>query len=229
MANNQADAAMLNKLRASVLGANDGIVSTASLIFGVAGATNSKGAIFTAGLAGLVAGALSMGVGEYVSVSTQRDTERAYIKKEKKELRTDPEGELEELKNLYLDKGLTPKTATLVANELTAKDAVKAHLDAELGMDEQELTNPMHAAVASLLSFTAGALIPLLSVVFAPEEWRIPATLIAVTFALFLTGYFSATVGESSRRRAIVRVVIGGLLAMIITYGIGAAFGTVVA
>lgn len=228
MANNQADAAMLNKLRASVLGANDGIVSTASLIFGVAGATSSKGAIFTAGLAGLVAGALSMGVGEYVSVSTQRDTERAYIKKEKKELRTDPVGELEELKNLYLEKGLTPKTAALVANELTAKDAVKAHLDAELGMDEQALTNPMHAAVASLLSFTAGALIPLLSVVFAPEEWRIPATLIAVTFALFLTGYFSATVGESSRRRAIARVVSGGLLAMVITYGIGAAFGTVV-
>jgi vacuolar iron transporter family protein len=228
MANNQADAVMLNKLRASVLGANDGIVSTASLIFGVAGATNSKGAIFTAGLAGLVAGALSMGVGEYVSVSTQRDTERAYIKKEKKELRDDPAGELDELKNLYLNKGLTPKTASLVAQELTAKDAVKAHLDAELGMNEQELTNPMHAAVASLLSFTAGALIPLLSVVFAPEEWRILATLFAVTLALFLTGYFSATVGESSRRRAIVRVVSGGLLAMVITYGIGAAFGTVV-
>lgn len=228
MANNQADAAMLNKLRASVLGANDGIVSTASLIFGVAGATNSKGAIFTAGLAGLVAGALSMGVGEYVSVSTQRDTERAYIKKEKKELRDDPEGELEELKNLYLGKGLTPQTAALVAGELTAKDAVKAHLDAELGMNEQALTNPMHAAVASLLSFTGGALIPLLSVIFAPAEWRIPATLLAVTLALFLTGYFSATVGESSRRRAIVRVVTGGLLAMVITYGIGAAFGTVI-
>ncbi len=219
---------MLNKLRASVLGANDGIVSTASLIFGVAGATSNKGAIFTAGLAGLVAGALSMGVGEYVSVSTQRDTERAYIDKERRELRQDPGGELEELAGIYEAKGISAQTAKLVAKELTALDPVKAHLDAELNINEDDLTNPTHAAVASLLSFTGGALIPLLCVVLAPAEWRIVVTLVSVTAALFLTGYFSATIGESSRRRAIIRVVSGGLLAMLVTYGIGHLFGTAI-
>ena len=224
----QAPNVMLNKLRASVLGANDGIVSTASLIFGVQGATNNKAAIFTAGLAGLVAGALSMGVGEYVSVSTQRDTERAYIEKEKRELRQSPGEELEELADIYRAKGISAATAHKIAEELSEIDPIKAHLDAELNINEDDLTNPMHAAVASLLSFTAGALIPLLSVVFAPSEWRIAITLIAVTMALFLTGYFSATIGEASRRRAILRVVTGGIAAMAVTYGIGKLFGSAV-
>ena len=219
---------MLNKLRAAVLGANDGIVSTASLIFGVEGATNSKAAIFTAGLAGLVAGALSMGVGEYVSVSTQRDTERAYIQKEKQELSRRPKAELEELARIYEAKGISSATALKVAQELSARDPVRAHLDAELNINEDDLTNPMHAAIASLLSFTAGALIPLLSVVFAPSSMRISVTIVAVTIALLLTGYFSATIGEASRRRAILRVVAGGLAAMAVTYGIGKLFGTAV-
>lgn len=225
---NPANAVMLNKLRAAVLGANDGVVSTASLIFGVAGATNDSKAILIAGLAGLFAGAFSMGVGEYVSVSTQRDTERAYIEKERKELRVDPKGEMAELAKLYKGKGLSPKTADLVAKELTAVDPVRAHLDAELNIDEEEIANPMHAAVASLLSFTAGALIPLLSAVFAPHEWRIQVTLVAVTLALILTGYYSATVGGASRRRAVTRVVVGGVAAMIITYFIGHLFGVAV-
>lgn len=225
---NPANAVMLNKLRAAVLGANDGVVSTASLIFGVAGATNDSKAILIAGLAGLFAGAFSMGVGEYVSVSTQRDTERAYIEKERKELRVDPKGEMAELAKLYEGKGLSPKTADLVAKELTAVDPVRAHLDAELNIDEEEIANPMHAAVASLLSFTAGALIPLLSAVFAPHEWRIQVTLVAVTLALILTGYYSATVGGASRRRAVTRVVVGGVAAMIITYFIGHLFGVAV-
>jgi VIT1/CCC1 family predicted Fe2+/Mn2+ transporter len=219
---------MLNKLRASVLGANDGIVSIASLIFGVEGATNNKAAIFTAGLAGLVAGALSMGVGEYVSVSTQRDTERAYIAKEKRKLQQKPDEELEGLAGIYAAKGISAATARKVAEELSAIDPVTAHLDAELNINEDELINPMHAAVASLLSFTVGALIPLLSVVFAPAEWRIAVTLAAVTIALFMTGYFSATIGEASRRRAIFRVITGGLLAMAVTYAIGHLFGTAV-
>ncbi len=226
--NKQSHSAMLNKLRAAVLGANDGIVSTACLIFGVAGATSDTKAIVTAGIAGLAAGALSMGVGEYVSVSTQRDTERAYIAREKKELHTDPEGELEELAGLYQAKGISEQTARKVAEELTARDAVQAHLDAELKLDEEELTNPTHAAVASSVSFTAGALVPLLTAVFVPEEWRIWATVLAVAVALTLTGYFSATIGSASRRRAVLRVVLGGLFAMAVTYGIGRLFGVAV-
>jgi VIT1/CCC1 family predicted Fe2+/Mn2+ transporter len=218
----------LNRLRAAVLGANDGIVSVASIVLGVAGATDSRGTIFTAGLAGLVAGALSMGVGEYVSVSTQRDTERAYIRHEEWELKTKPDQELAELAGLYEQKGLSAKTAKQVAKELTANDPLKAHLDAELNMDAEELTNPWHAAVASLVSFTVGALIPLLSVILAATHLRFPVTFVAVTIALILTGYLSATVGGASRRHAVARVVIGGALAMTVTYGIGHVFGTAI-
>lgn len=218
----------LNRLRAAVLGANDGIVSVASIVLGVAGATDSKGTIFTAGLAGLVAGALSMGVGEYVSVSTQRDTERAFISHEKWELRTKPDDELEELAGLYEAKGVSPQTAKQVAKELTGHDALAAHLDVELNINEAELTNPWQAAVASLVSFTVGALIPLLSILLASPHLRFAVTFVAVTIALILTGYLSATAGGSSRRHAMVRVVIGGALAMVVTYGIGHLFGTAI-
>ena len=218
----------LNRLRAAVLGANDGIVSVASIVLGVAGATTNKGTIFTAGLAGLVAGALSMGVGEYVSVSTQRDTERAFISHEKWELKTKPEQELEELAGMYEAKGVTPKTAQQVAKELTAHDALGAHLDVELNIDQEDLTNPWQAAVASLVSFTIGALIPLLSILLAATHLRFVVTYVAVTVALVLTGYLSATAGGASRRHAVARVVVGGALAMVVTYGIGHVFGTAV-
>jgi len=211
-----------------VLGANDGIVSVASIVLGVAGATDSRGTIFTAGLAGLVAGALSMGVGEYVSVSTQRDTERAYIKHEEWELDTRPAEELDELADMYHAKGVSMKTAKQVAKELTAYNALAAHLDVELNIDQDELTNPWHAAWASLTSFTVGALIPLLSVMLAPKSLRFPITFAAVTVALIATGYLSATAGGASRRRAMARVVVGGALAMAITYLIGHLFGTAV-
>jgi len=218
----------LNRLRAAVLGANDGIVSVASIVLGVAGATDAKGTIFTAGLAGLVAGALSMGVGEYVSVSTQRDTERAFISHERWEHRTNPDDELAELAKLYEDKGVTPKTAKQVAQELTAHDALAAHLDVELNIDEEDLTNPWQAAIASLVSFTIGALIPLVSILLAAVHLRFVITFIAVLIALTLTGYLSATAGGASRRHAMVRVVLGGALAMVVTYGIGHVFGTAV-
>jgi VIT1/CCC1 family predicted Fe2+/Mn2+ transporter len=218
----------LNSLRAAVLGANDGIVSVASIVLGVAGATDSHGAIFTAGLAGLVAGALSMGVGEYVSVSTQRDTERAFVQHEKWELANKPDEELAELAQMYEAKGLSAGTAKQVARELTDHDVLKAHLAVELNIDESDLTNPWHAAVASLFSFTIGGLIPLLSILFVATHLRFPITFAAVTAALVLTGYLSATVGGASRRRAILRVVVGGALAMIITYGVGHLFGTAV-
>ncbi len=218
----------LNWLRAAVLGANDGIVSVSSIILGVAGATSERQTIFIAGLAGLVAGAFSMAVGEYVSVSSQRDTERAYIRKEKRRLREDPRHELEGLAAAYEAKGVSHKTALLVAKELSEKDALAAHLEAELQLDENDLNNPVQAAVASMVSFTAGGLIPLLAVMLATAHTRIAVTFVAVLLALTVTGYLSATVGGASRRRAILRVVVGGALAMALTYLVGRAFGTTV-
>jgi len=218
----------LNWLRAAVLGANDGIVSVSSIILGVAGATSAKHTIFIAGLAGLVAGAFSMAVGEYVSVSSQRDAERSFIDREKRRLRDDPEHELEGLANVYMQKGVSEKTARQLARELTAKDPVAAHLEAELQLDEEDLNNPVHAAAASMLSFTAGGLVPLIAVLAASKNIRIAVTFVAVLLALTCTGYASATVGNASRRRAVLRVVVGGALAMALTYLVGHLFGTAV-
>ncbi|QQS69310.1 VIT family protein [Candidatus Saccharibacteria bacterium] len=218
----------LNGLRAAVLGANDGVVSTAGLIFGVAGATNNKGAIFTAGLAGLIAGAISMAVGEYISVSTQRDTERAFIAREKKLLEKDPAGQLEDLAAFYEAKGVSRKTALQFARELSADDPVKAHLEAELKLDENDLTNPMTAGIASFFSFGLGALIPLTAAVASPDSTRIKTTLLAVIAGLFLTGYYSAKFGGANKRAAVLRVLVGGITAMAVTYAIGRAFGTAI-
>lgn len=220
-------ASKLNWLRAAVLGANDGIVSIAALVVGVAGATDATGFILTAGIAGVLAGALSMAVGEYVSVSTQRDSEHALLEKEKWELENEAEKELEELTTLYEAKGLTRPTAETVAKELTARDAFAAHVDIELNIDPEKLTSPTHAAIASGASFTAGALLPLLAITVPPASLRIPITFLAVLIALAITGSLSAHVGGSSKMRATIRVVIGGALAMAITYGVGTIFGTV--
>jgi VIT1/CCC1 family predicted Fe2+/Mn2+ transporter len=219
--------AKLNWLRAAVLGANDGIVSVSSVILGVAGASNTKGFVLTAGVAALVAGALSMAVGEYVSVSTQRDTERALLDLERYELDHLPEQELAELTSIYEKKGLSKNTANLVARELTAHDAFAAHVDAELGIDPNDLTNPFHAAYASGLAFVSGAIIPILAIVFFSASLYIPAVFISVVIALVFTGTLSAYAGGASKTRATIRVVLGGVLAMIITYGIGKIFGVV--
>ena len=218
----------LNGLRAAVLGANDGVVSTAGLIFGVAGATNNKGAIFTAGLAGLIAGAISMAVGEYVSVSTQRDTERAFIDREKELLESDPKSQLEDLVSFYEQKGVSKKTALQFARELSANDPVKAHLEAELKLDEEDLTNPLTAGIASFFSFGLGALIPLVAAVASPDKTRIQITLVAVVVGLFLTGYYSAKFGGANKRAAVIRVLVGGIAAMAVTYAVGRAFGTAI-
>ncbi len=215
----------LNWLRAAVLGANDGIVSTASLVVGVAGASNSSGFILTAGVAGLLAGALSMGVGEYVSVSTQRDTEKALIEKERRELIEEPELELQELAQIYARKGLSGATAQKVAEELTAHDAFAAHLDAELGIDPDDLTNPWQAAYASALAFSCGAMIPILMITLPPESIRIPVTFLGVLIALAVTGTLSAHAGGASKRKAALRIMAGGMLAMAATFGIGKLFG----
>ncbi|HVA96734.1 MAG TPA: VIT family protein [Candidatus Acidoferrales bacterium] len=214
----------LNWLRASVLGANDGIVSIAGLVVGVAGATSNPHIILTAGLAGIIAGAISMAAGEYVSVSSSRDTEKAMLKKEKYELEHYPEEELEELAHIYEHKGLSPKTARTVAEELTAKDPYAAHIDAELNIDPNDLTNPWHAAFASALSFLVGAIIPLVAVIAPPESIRISSTFISVIIALAITGTVSAKVGNANVLRATTRVVLGGALAMIVTYGVGRLF-----
>ncbi len=216
---------VLNKLRASVLGANDGIVSVSSMLMGVAGATDNTGAIFTAGLAALVAGALSMAVGEYVSVSSQSDAEKAYIEREKNLLQKHPKQQLEELVQAYVDKGIHEKTARQVANELTKNDALHAHLMTEFGMGEDEVVQPMHAALSSFFSFSVGGLIPFITIITVPHSFRIIATGCAVLVALTLTGYMSASVGGASKRRAILRVVAGGLAAMIVTYYVGSLFG----
>ena len=218
----------LNWLRAAVLGANDGIVSVSSIILGVAGATTNRTAIFTAGVAGLSAGALSMAIGEYVSVSSQRDTERAYIDEEKWHLEHHSEEEFKDLVAVYEAKGLSPHTAHRVAEELTARDAVRAHLDAEFGINESDLNNPTWAAAASLAAFVVGGTIPLAATIIAGSHERLTATFIAVVIALVVTGYLSATIGNAPRLRAIARVVFGGAAAMLVTYGVGHIFGQVV-
>lgn len=216
----------LNWLRAAVLGSNDGIISLAALVVGIAGATTSTSTLLLTGVSGLLAGAFSMAAGEYVSVSSQRDTERALLDKERYELEHFHEKEFEELVGIYQKKGLTAETAQKVAEELTAHDAFAAHVDAELGIDPHALTSPWQAAFASAGSFTIGALIPLIAIVLPPEPWRVPTTFIAVFIALIITGILSARVSGARVWPVTVRVLLGGTFAMIITFGIGKLFGT---
>ncbi len=222
----QKNGSKLNWLRAAVLGANDGIVSVASIVLGVAGASNSRHFILTAGFAGMVAGALSMAVGEYVSVSSQRDAEKAMLEKERMSLMHSPDEELEELADIYRRKGLSEATARRVAEELTTHDAFTAHLHAEYNIDPEDIVNPGHAAFASALSFFCGALIPLFAILLPRESWRVPVTFFSVLVALVITGALSAQAGGASKRRAIIRVVAGGVIAMAVTYGVGIVFGT---
>lgn len=221
-------ASRLNWLRAGVLGANDGIVSTAGLVVGVAGATSDRGAIFTAGLAGLVAGAVSMGLGEYISVSSQRDSERAQLAQEAQELRDLPKQELEELVAMYTRKGLSPPTARRVAEELTEHDALAAHADIELGIDPHGLTNPWHAAAASMVAFTLGAILPLVAILLAPASAKVPITVTVVLAALAAAGVLGARLGHSDPRTAVTRIVLGGAAGLALTYAIGRLFGTAV-
>jgi VIT1/CCC1 family predicted Fe2+/Mn2+ transporter len=218
-------AGKLNWLRAGVLGANDGIVSVAAIVVGVAGATSDIAPILTAGTAGVVGGAISMALGEYVSVSSQRDSQRALIIKERRELETMPDEELRELTGLYEAKGLSPETARRVALELTERDALGAHLEAELGIREEDVASPWQAAGASALAFFIGALLPMLAIVLPPPEVRVPITFVAVLVALAITGAASARIGGSPWVRPTLRVVIGGALALVATFGIGTLLG----
>jgi VIT1/CCC1 family predicted Fe2+/Mn2+ transporter len=213
-------------LRAAVLGANDGILSTASLVLGVAASGASGAAIVTAGIAGLVGGALSMAAGEYVSVSSQRDAEQADLRLEERELRRDPPGELRELAGLYEQRGLPPALASEVALALSERGALEAHARDELGLDEQRPSRPFQAAWTSALSFSAGATLPLVTVAATPARARAGVAVAVTLIALGLLGDLGARLGGAPRRRATIRVVAWGAVAMTVTAGIGALVGT---
>ncbi|MCU0306823.1 MAG: VIT family protein [Thermoleophilia bacterium] len=215
-------------LRAGVLGANDGIVSTASLVLGVAAAGSSRGAVITAGVAGLVAGAMSMAAGEYVSVSSQRDAERADIDRERRELEEQPELELDELTQIYVARGLSASLARQVAVELTAGDALAVHARDELGLAEMTMARPLQAAVASGLAFTAGAVLPLAAIAVTASQARIAITVVVALVALLLLGAVGARFGGARVARAAGRVVVWGAAAMALTMAIGALVGTAV-
>lgn len=216
----------LNWLRAGVLGANDGIVSMAALLVGVAAADPGREAILTAGIAGIAAGALSMGIGEYVSVSSQRDAERAQLKREARWQENRPEWELEQLVRLNMETGMSEATARAAAVEQHEHDPLSIHAKMHLGIDPDQIVNPWHAGIASFVAFTAGGIAPLLTaLLFAPPA-AIPATFAIVLLALAGTGMVAARLGYSRKRRSVVRNVVGGALAMAITYGIGSLVGT---
>jgi VIT1/CCC1 family predicted Fe2+/Mn2+ transporter len=215
-------------LRAAVLGANDGIISTASLILGVAGASASKGSILLAGIAGLVAGAMSMAAGEYVSVSSQSDTENADLAREREELATEPEAEREELTQIYVDRGVEPALARQVADQLTAKDALGAHARDELGISEITTARPVQAALTSAATFSVGAAAPLALVLLSPGDWLVPVVAGGSLFALAVLGWLGAKTGGAEVLKPVLRVTFWGALAMAITFGIGVLVGTAV-
>lgn len=214
----------LNWLRAGVLGANDGIVSVAGIVIGVAGATDDRSAILVSGLAGLVAGALSMAGGEYTSVSTQRDTESTLVETERRELAENPAEAEDELAANLQERGLSAATAREAARELSDGDPLRAHAAVEYGLDPDELTSAWQAAISSFISFTCGALLPLLAITLLPEGIRVIGCAVAVVAALALTGWTSAALGGAPRVRAMLRVMGVGAATMAVTYLLGTAF-----
>ena len=217
-----------NWLRAAVLGANDGILSNASLVLGVASAGAGSAAIVTAGVAGLAAGATSMAAGEYVSVSSQRDTENADLALEKRELATSPALEHEELVTIYRSRGLSQDLAERVAEELSTGDLLRTHARDELGFDLDKLARPVQAAWASATSFAIGAAVPLVAIALASGSIRIPAAIVVTLIALAVLGVMGAKLGGAPMLRASARVVIGGIFAMCVTMGIGLLVGSAV-
>jgi VIT1/CCC1 family predicted Fe2+/Mn2+ transporter len=215
-------------LRAAVLGANDGLISTAALMVGVAAASGERSTILVAGVAGLTAGALSMAAGEYVSVSSQRDTERADLERERNELLTSPELEQAELEQIYERRGLSPALAQQVAVELSRNDPLAIHARDELGLDPNALAKPTQASVVSAVSFTAGAIVPILVVALAPASLRVALTMVVTLVGLVVLGSIGARLGGAPQWRAAIRVFIGGSLALAISLGIGRITGSVV-
>lgn len=219
----------LNRLRAAVLGANDGIVSAAAVVVGVAGATTNSREIFTAGVAALVGGAISMALGEYVSVSSQRDAEKAAVDSERKLQAKDPEAEFHHLVQAYKNSGLSSETAVAVARERTQTDPLAAHLEIHYGIDEEDIVSPWSAGIASFFAFFVGALLPLAAIILAPAAIRVIVCVAVTLIALAITGAISAKLGGAKPGRAVVRLVIGGGLALAATFAVGSLFGTAVA
>jgi len=215
-------------LRAAVLGANDGIISTASLIVGVASAGGTLTAVITAGVAGMIAGSMSMAAGEYVSVSSQSDTEKADLARETRELASDPEGEANELAKIYIDRGVTPGTARQVAAQLMARSALDAHARDELGITEMTSPKPIQAALASAAAFALGAALPLLVMLAVPQRLVAPGVAGASVLALALLGAVGAKTGGAGALKPAARVAFWGALAMAITAGVGALVGTAI-
>lgn len=212
-------------LRAAVLGANDGVISTASLMMGVAAAARSPHEVLVSGLAGLFAGAMSMAVGEYVSVSSQADTESAALRQERAELKADPDGEVDELAGIYVERGLEPDLARKVAEQLSRKDALKAHARDELGITEIMVPRPVQAALASASSFSIGAVIPILGALLSPAAIAPYAISTTSLLGLAVLGALGAEAGGAKRLRATLRVLLGGAVSMAVTAGIGALIG----
>lgn len=221
-------AAKLNWLRAGVLGANDGIVSTAGLVVGVAAAGSSSSAIFTAGVAAVAAGAVSMALGEYVSVSAQRDTEDILVKEHREAHNRDRSLEEKDIMTSLLELGMSEGTARQAAHEMSSDQRLAAHLRLELGLDEDDLTSPWMAAGASAVAFISGALLPLFAALLAPAGLKIAVIIAATLIALAITGTISARLSEAHRGRSVARLVIGGALALAVTFVIGWLFGTTV-
>ncbi|MEX1164035.1 MAG: VIT family protein [Nitriliruptor sp.] len=214
-----------NWLRAAVMGANDGIVSTAALVVGVTAASSTRDPVVVAAIAGLIAGAASMAVGEYVSVAAAKDAQQADLQLEMRELEQDPGGELRELAAIYEARGVTPETALAVARELHEVDALAAHAQDELGITDALSARPLEAGIASAASFAVGGSVPLLAVLFAPFGSILYSVGIATTIALLILGVLSAMAGGAQRSRAVGRILIGGVLAMLVTFGGSALFG----
>ncbi|KRL68174.1 VIT1/CCC1 transporter family protein [Companilactobacillus versmoldensis] len=215
----------LNIIRAGVLGANDGIVSVAGIVLGVAGAQQSQAALFIAGISGMFAGALSMGGGEYISVSTQRDTQKTMAEFQKYHIQNDYDAERNDLTQHYINEGLTPSLASQVSDQLMENDPLNVTLKSKCNIELKHYFNPWHAAISSFCSFIMGSLLPLLSITFIPYPYKVPGTIGAVVLAMTFTGYASAVLGDSDRLKGILRNLLVGIGTMAVTYLIGGSLG----
>lgn len=214
----------INVMRASVMGANDGILSIAGIVIGVAGATGSNNAIFLAGISGMLAGTVSMAMGEYVSVNSQRDTERRAVQEEVTRLDDDFDGEFNFVKQKYVATGIKPELAQKATEEMMKKDALETTIRERFGFDPTQHTSAIKAALASMISFPLGSILPLVAITMFPRSIRLLATVVSVIVALSLTGYAAAALGKANRGKAVLRNVVSGLLTMVATYFIGSLF-----
>ncbi|AUJ30540.1 MAG: VIT family protein [Liquorilactobacillus hordei] len=215
----------VNIMRAAVMGANDGILSVAGIVIGVAGATDNNYAIFLAGIAGMLAGTVSMAMGEYVSVNAQKDAQRKAIIQQKSALSLNYGDEVSYVKNKYVSKGIQPELAAKAASEMMEKDALLTSVRERFGFDINEFTSPYAAALSSMISFPLGSILPLLAITLLPESVKVFATFCSVVVALAITGFIAAVLGNSDRKNSVIRNTVSGILTMLVTYGIGILIG----